>query len=279
MQQSLTIEYDSKSIKFIEDDGYESRNQATSNLIKKAWNKYIRNTGHKNSHISIFTGDSFNTDFNYSYACYHLDSKRSFPSFIFDCWPECGIENYDDVCHQIKKTGKNPVEDHRVFWIGAGTHPYRTVGCQLSNDNDNLAKFILMGWNRSDPNNLYKNTEEYISLPDHAKYRVLIDFPGCGFSARIPVLLFSGRPVILVGRTQEQWYYWSEDFIPWKHYIPCGLKDGSDFSYEKLLETIRWTFDNPEKCEEIGKNGQQYASDCLSSTAIIDKIGQILLNN
>lgn len=278
-EQSLLIKYDFQKIEFVDYGGFESRNLSTIFLIKKAWSKYVKNTDQQQKTISIFTGDHYHHEYDYSYATFMGKSDRSFPSFIFDSWPEVGLKNYDDVFDQMIQEGKKQHEDERVFWIGAETNPCRRVAYNIfqQEKESNLADIKLIGWDKTNPEKLY--SEDYVSLQDHCKYRVLIDFPGCGFSARLPLLLASGRPVIIFGRQQDQWYYWSDEFIPWEHFIPCGNKDGSGVKENTILESIQWTFDNKEKAENIGKNGQKYAIKNFSKNAIIEKIGSILVNH
>ena len=278
-EQSLLVRYDSKKIEFVDYGGYESRNLSTIFLLKKAWLNYVKNTDQELKTISIFTGDHYHHEYDYSYATFMGKSHKSFPNFIFDSWPEIGVKNYDDVFNRMILASKTKYKYDRAFWIGAETNSWRKVAYNLFQEekNSNLAYIKLMFWNRTDPENLY--SEDYVSLQDHCEYRVLIDFPGCGFSARLPLLLASGRPVIIFGRPLEQWYYWSDEFIPWEHFIPCGNKDGSGITENTILESVQWTFDNKEKAEDIGKKGQEYAIKNFSKNAIIEKIGSILVNH
>ena len=277
--QLLLVKYDSTKIEFVDYGGYESRNLATINLLKKAWLKYVKNTDQQQKTISIFTGDHYHHEYDYSYATFIGQSNRSFPCYIFDSWPEVGLKNYDDVFAQMIHGGEIEYENERVFWVGAESNPWRRIAYNIfqQEKNSNLAHIKLMDWNRANPEKLY--SEDYVSLQDHCKYRVLIDFPGCGFSARLPLLMTSGRPVIVFGRPLEQWYYWSDEFIPWEHYIPCGNKDGSGITEDAILESVQWTFDNKEKAENIGKNGQEYAIKNFNKKTIIEKIGSILVNH
>lgn len=103
-----------------------------------------------------------------------------------------------------------------------------------------------------------------------------MDFGAAGFSARVPLLLASGRPVILVGRPEEAWFYWDGSLVPWVHYIPCGLKDGSDLTEGMIEETLEWTFENRGLCEQIGSNGRAYALANLTRAAAVARISRML---
>lgn len=153
--------------------------------------------------------------------------------------------------------GCHPPVDNRAFWIGANTNKLREETCKIAVHYPTYMDFRMMSWNRVDPNALYKHTPQYVSLVDHCKYRVLVDLGAGGFSARLPLLLASGRPLILAERTYESWFYWEESFQPWVHYIPGGSTSKS------IIEAIHWTFLHSEQAKEIGFRGQEYAKTIL----------------
>jgi glycosyltransferase involved in cell wall biosynthesis len=120
---------------------------------------------------------------------------------------------------------------------------------------------------------------EFVTLKDHCKYSILLDVRGWGFSARLPLLLATGRPIIIASRNHELWFYHDGTFIPWIHYIPAGDKYGETISHEAVAEAVKWAIEHPEEAAKIGKAGQEYAQKYLTRDAIIKKIGGILLND
>ena len=106
-----------------------------------------------------------------------------------------------------------------------------------------------------------------MSLVDHCAYRVLIDLGAAGFSARLPLLFASGRPVILLERPVESWFYW--EMTPWEHYIPS--------TQDTLLERVQWTVEHPEEADAIGRKGQAYAREFLTHEAIVRRCAQCLV--
>lgn len=265
--------------------GYESRNSSIIKLVKSAWELYLKNSNdpEKIKYFSLYTDDIFNPSLDYSFAITgkeYLD--KCMPNFVFDSWPECGIQDYESTFDKMVEMGSMPFEDRRVFWIGAVEHLIdptpRLMGSEVSKKNSDLFDFRFVQWKQRGLEQ-WKYTEGYVSILDHCKYRVLIDFGGAGFSARIPLLLASGRPVILVGHPQEAWFYWDGSLVPWKHYIPCGSHDGKDLKEEDIEKVIKWTFKNIESCEEIGKSGQEYAKKYLSKDAVLKKIADVMTKN
>ena len=257
-------------LRFRDYGGYETRNSATIRLIREAWALYIR--GPKVNvaprHIRISTGDLYRpyADFSYGVTSKDLVAK-SFPSFLFDSWPEVGIASYQQVFDTMVEAGARPPTDPRVFWIGALTNPFRKTACDIAAQHPEWMDFRLMTWNRADPTALAPNTQAYVSLVDHCAYRVLIDLGAAGFSARLPLLFASGRPVILLERSVESWFYW--EMTPWEHYIPC--------TEDTLLERVTWTVEHPEEAAAIGRRGQAYALEWLTHDAVVHRCAQCLV--
>jgi hypothetical protein len=279
----VEVEYDNESMSFRDRNSFQSRNAAMIGLIRKAWLSRVKDDARSmpKRSFSLYTDDCFGDHCDYSFAARGAeDVPRCMPNFVFDSWPECGIDSYEEVFGQVVSAGRIPPEDDRAFWVGNISCPLkgydsRRMGLSVASRHPDMFDFRSVEWS-SDSKNA-KGSVGYVSLPDHCRYRVLIDFGGLGFSARIPLLLASGRPVVLVGHPQEAWFYWDESLVPWVHYIPCGSKDGSDVGEEKIREALSWTFDNRDACSEIGARGREYAERNLTHSAAVERIGSMLL--
>lgn len=268
MYQTLDAIIEERRLDFIDNTGYETRNPSTIRLIQEAHAKYPPRSGFRRI-VRIYTGDVPMPSCAFSYAVARNEpAHRSFPNFIFDAWPEVGISRYADTFESMVQEGARPWSDRRVFWIGANTNSLR-VECSTLSVPDEI-DFRLMEWNRKNPAALHSNTPQYVSLIDHCKYRVLADLGAAGFSARLPLLLASGRPVILADRTCEAWFYWDSKFQPWVHYIPGGS------TKESIHKACRWTFDNEEEAARIGKRGQEYALQNLTHDAAVKRCARLL---
>lgn len=255
--ERLDVWISTNSLVFRDFGGYETRNPATMRMIREAWETYIRNPQPlaKVRHITLTTGDQYKADMDFSYGVPSKDLvAKSVPSFVFEDWPEIGIPSYQAVFDAMVEAGSRPPTNPRVFWIGALTNPFRKTACEIARQYPDVMDFRLMQWNRSNPKTLSTNTPTYVSLVDHCAYRVLIDLGAGGFSGRLPLLFASGRPVILLDRPVESWFYW--EMTPWEHYIPC--------TEETLVERVLWTVEHPEEAEEIGRRGQAYAREHLT---------------
>lgn len=106
------------------------------------------------------------------------------------------------------------------------------------------------------------------------RWDCLVDLPGAGYSGRLPLLLHSGRPVLIVEREWDTWYMHHRNSTegglagvglePWRSYIPVqgGLED--------LVEKARWVREHRERAKEIGLEGQRVARKGLSERAAME---------
>lgn len=246
------------------------------NLIRDAWQLGVMGRASDATRsFRLYAEDTFNPHCHYSFSANSPENAwRSMPSFVFDRWPECGIDSYEQVFGKMLLSGAEPFRDERAFWIGCltlGSEQYfrRMMGHAVARRRPDLIDFRSVIWGSGIPSN-------FVDMQGHCRWRVLVDFGAAGFSARIPLLLASGRPVILVGRPEEAWFYWDGTLIPWVHYIPCGPRDGSGLNEGMIEEILEWTFENKELCEEIGRNGRAYAVEKLTRSAVVGKISGML---
>lgn len=259
-------------LRFEDHGGYESRNPSTIKLIQEAWERYPP-TSSLQSTLLIHTEDGFNSNADYSYAITRPeDVNRCIPHFLFDCWKEVGIESYQRTFDEMVTAGQTPYADSRAFWIGANTNSLRVSACEMASRYPTIMDFRMMRWNRTNPGALHQHTSTYVSLVNHCKYRVLVDLGAGGFSARLPLLFASGRPVIVADRNQESWYYWDGTMVPWVHYIPGGSTPKS------IFDAVSWTCEHPYEAAQIGKRGQEYAMRYLTHDAAVKRCAKLLWN-
>ena len=107
------------------------------------------------------------------------------------------------------------------------------------------------------------------------RYGCMIDLPGVGYSGRLPLLLHSGRPVLLV---ENEWSTWVTQVAgseaagkgtgtglePWRSYIPVKS------NLEDLVEKAKWVKDHPERARAIGLEGQRVAQTRLTHRAAVE---------
>ena len=100
-----------------------------------------------------------------------------------------------------------------------------------------------------------------------ADWACLVDMGGIGWSARVPLILHSGRPMLYVDRNVTTFY--NEEphaMVPWRHYIPVAA-DLSD-----LPRKARWVLENPSASESIAMRAKMLAQRHFTLTAAIQAL-------
>jgi hypothetical protein len=262
--------------------GYESRNKSMLSLIKDAWETYVRNDKFPEplKYFQLYTDDNFNPYTHFCFAVTDRESSvRGMPHFLFEGWPECGIPEYMEVFGRMVEAGGRSPESDRALWAGAVLDEYpwcqRRIGLAVAKRRPDLIDFRPIEW-KSRGLDQFKHTPGFVPLPKQCENRVLVDFGGVGFSARLPLLLASGRPVVVAGRPQEAWFWWDGSLRAWEHYVPCGSKDGADLTESSFERALEWTFENREEAAEIGRRGMEYALANLTRSAAVRRIGHMM---
>jgi hypothetical protein len=240
--------------------GFQTRNQSTIWCIQQAndiynWKDFPQ--------IIIHTGDFENNSLQYTYSKQHPQLQRLVPDFNFCHWREAGINDYNEIIQQIEEAGRSPPIIQKAGWIGNihsnyfRRYPLYTLG-QL---HPNVLDIMEMTWNPRPSN--------YISLPDLVKkYSILIDIEGQGYSGRLKYLLWSHRPVLLVDRPHQEYFF--PYLEKWVHYIPVE-RDLSD-----LVEKTLWCINNMEKAKEIAENAYAFSKIHLTREACYEQWNRII---
>lgn len=108
-----------------------------------------------------------------------------------------------------------------------------------------------MSWNSKKRIGRRFQATKYVSLPDHCKYKYLLDIRGYGWSGRLKFLLYTQRPIFFVERNLRD--YSSDGLEPFVHYIPVK-EDLSD-----LEEMYQWAESHPLECKKIATNALRFA--------------------
>jgi hypothetical protein len=179
-------------------------------------------------------------------------------------WPEAFVPSVEALTQQLNDLGRLPFEKDKAVWIGAPTHPSRECFNTLA-DSPVLASRVdawFISWTAQGCG------PGYLSLPDHVRYRYLIDIEGNGFSGRLKWLLCSRRPVFVLDRPLWDWI--TARLRPWEHYIPVA-RDGSDFS-----ERLAWADEHPEEALAIAERAALTVLPQLRRSAVVNACARLL---
>jgi hypothetical protein len=100
----------------------------------------------------------------------------------------------------------------------------------------------------------------FLTMADQSKYKYIIHVDGNVNAYRLLATMLTGS---LILRVTSQYTSWVDHMLQHKvHYIPVKA-DLSD-----LLDVIRWCKKNDDKCQEIARNGMEFARSILSKKYI-----------
>jgi len=244
--------------------GYETRNPSVLKLIAlaeqtselPAFGPLLVHTGDR----PINTGDPTWHSLAFSSAVGFFDT--AVPDFLFDGWPQVGLGDYEDAARSAAAAGMLEPETMRLGWIGnCDTHPSRWRLHELGAAHPDLLDVHHITWvPNADGSPMATLAGNQLSLEDQVRrWGLLIDIEGNGWSARLKLLLHSGRPVFIQERPWREWFW--PQLRPMEHYIPVQ-RDLSD-----LCDRVRWALDHADEAGAIGQAGQRFAQSELTREA------------
>jgi hypothetical protein len=247
-------------LSFEHHNNYESRGISVERLITQAVSHFNLT---KDFSFRVWTGDHPNTD--YSFCTTTKDWKTTFPCFTFDSWPECGLSSYTGVISSFKDTLPST---EKIGWIGAPLNSIRSDFVQNFQDSPYIEP-LVNNWNRVDPNNLWKNTNTFLSYQDQVdRWKFLIDIEGLGWSARLKVLLNTPRIVFIVDRPYEEHFF--QYLEPWVTHVPIK-RDFSD-----LIENYK-IIQNDESLQKfILQKKKEFCDNHLQHIHALERIKEII---
>jgi hypothetical protein len=266
---TFVFKKENRKLVFKDYGGYETRNPSTIWCIQQAdkiynWNDFPEK--------QIFTTDSESNFFHYTYSKQN-NYLNLVPDFNFHSWPQVGINDYEELYKSIDKKGRTPFNINKVGWIGnINTHPFRKKLLEIGNTNTDLMDIFDCGNWFKQSNSILLGNNKYISTPDLVStYSILLDIEGNGYSGRLKHLLWSHRPVILVDRPHNEYFF--EYLKEWEHYIPVN-RDLTD-----LVEKIKWILENYDKALIIAENAYNFSKKYLTREACYKQWNYIITNH
>jgi hypothetical protein len=251
--------------------GFETRHVSTIRLLTMALT--IARKDIKND-FSVVINTTDYTRENTPHLAYAKSEDKTkvilIPDFIMDNWPACGIDDYMETVNAMVAKSKERVVYDKLFWIGnIATHKSRAILCELAQEDPRI-EAIAMDWQRNKFEVLEKQPSTmFVSLPEHCRYKYLIDIQGAGYSGRAKILLFSGRPLFLVDRRWHEYFY--KDIKPFVHYIPVQ-EDLSD-----LTEKLDWAEHHQKEAFRIAEEAQNYAINNLTREKAVEYLANVLV--
>jgi hypothetical protein len=262
---SFTVEKKNEKLIFRDFGGYQTRNYSTMWCINEAnkiynWKDF--------DEIKIDTNDYYTGT-----GCSYI--KNNFinlvPDFVFHSWPQAGLNDYTIFTNEIDEAGRKKYEINKVGWIGnPDTNFRRREMIEIGEKHKDLFDFFEMHW-KSSSTGIFLNSTKYIYTPDLVrKYSMLVDIEGSGpYSARLKTLFWSHRPILLVNRPGNEYFF--EYLKEWEHYIPIK-RDLSD-----LIEKTKWCMENYDtEAKQIAENAYNFSKMYLTRDACYGQWNKII---
>lgn len=192
---------------------------------------------------------------------YHISNTREAardapPDFALGGWPEAYIPDFDAMAKELSLRGETPPEIDKLFWIGnTHTHPNRVKCVKMAEQYRDRMDIRAMTW-------IHNTPTVFITLPEHTRYRYLLDIEGGGYSARTKLFFWSRRLVFLQDR--PFWDSITARLEPWIHYVPVQ-RDFSD-----LREKIEWADTHPQEVEKIIENAYAFAEKNITRKGAVE---------
>jgi hypothetical protein len=256
--------------------GYESRNASVLRLIEAAevandlpaFGPLLVHTGDRPIHP---TAPGERLWFSAAFATAEGHEDIAVPDFLFDGWPQVGLDDYELQSTYAATAGAHAPVTPRLGWIGnCDTSAIRWQLFELGRRHPDLLDVRHVSWVPTPGNErLSTAAGNHMSLADQVReWGMLIDLEGNGWSARLKLLLHSGRPVFMQDRPWHEWYFPALE--PMTHFVPVR-RDLAD-----LPERVAWALGHPAEVAAIGRAGQAFARNHLTRTHAIARWTEVL---
>jgi hypothetical protein len=242
--------------------GFENRANSTAHMVLDALRLRASHSWIPNFNaVSIAVHDDHCNEADLAYATNgkYVTSCREHlvPSFIFDKWVKARIFDFSDTITNLSVIAHEHRRPSHCGWAGNHLSDGALKKRQQLVDVARTAPSVLQTVTVASSKTSWLTISQQVQ-----RWRCLIDVRGSGFSARVPVLLHSGRPLLFVARPYM--WTWLTDpaspalIRPWVHFVPV-LDDLSD-----LVQKTQWVFQNPHEADKIAFQALTHAKTFLT---------------
>jgi glycosyltransferase involved in cell wall biosynthesis len=257
---------------FFDYGGFPIRNPSTIKLIIDGLKSNEEFFYNKKLEILINASDRIINDI-IGYA-HPTDKYKTIPCFSFDGWNKIGIDGFENAINEIKIQANTTPTINKLFWSGTifdGVLPrilYRAIATKYPNlVICNSIKFLKS----IDSYGFITAANNFVTLPEHCKYKYLIDIEGIGWSARLKFLCFTKRVLFINERPYQE--FWMD-----------GLVDGENCIMVKrdlsnLIEKLEYVESNPELYNKLSNNLYEFAEKTFTKENINNHIVEVFKKN
>ena len=197
-------------------------------------------------------------------------AAKIIPDSIYIGWPKTGLSNFTAAVERAAFAALHPPRKQLCGWTGWLDNSQRKRAFSIMRQNATLfeAASVICSHAVFNPTTMHLclSLEEQVS-----RWACLVDIRGIGWSARVPMILHSGRPLLYVERNITAFYNVRPHAIQaWEHYIPVRA-DLSD-----LNKQAHWVLQNPEQSQAIAERAQALARAHFTYEAAVATLARTL---
>lgn len=260
----IIFQFNRNEMKYIDKGCFQTRNTGILRLFQSAWESMPKEDLPEHiteMQICSTDGPFPNAPSNmYFIADTYENLSKCFPCYISHAWPEAHIPDFTKAVDDIREAAKIPPSSPKAFWIGATlTHNTRDKLMQIGDQHRDIMDTRRYVWGHS---------ANFVSLPDHTKYKYLIEMQGGGYSGRMKLLMHAKR--LLFVQDRPFWDWVAIDFKPWVHYVPVK-NDLSD-----LVEKIKWADEHPTEVQQIIERCDEYALKYATRERAVQQVQDLI---
>jgi len=267
---SIKIHLAENVFTFHDYNGFQNRNPSTINLIIDGLKSNESVFYNKKLEVVINTSDrTFENTLGYAHS---TDKYKTIPCFTFDTWKEIGIESFENIVNEIKIQANNTPTINKLFWSGSAFALVlsRALYQLIAIKYPNLVVCNRISYIKGDTPKKIK-INNFVTLPEHCKYKYLIDIEGIGWSARLKFLCFTKRVLFINERPYQE--FWMD-----------GLVDGENCIMVKrdlsnLIEKLEYVESNPELYNKLSNNLYEFAEKTFTKENINNHIVEVFKKN
>lgn len=176
-----------------------------------------------------------------------LSAEGLFPDWNFGGWWHMGMKDWDPFVASLAAAGRGEPTDRRAYWRGShlGIEQRKRYVDHCESDPERFTGgFMEWGSNGA--------SQGFVPMAEQAKHSIMVDLTGLGYSGRLKMLGFMGRPLMVADR---RWWCWGDQ---------VALSKGLHWRVKADLSDLREVYDEITENPESRKTAERMRDFCLS---------------
>lgn len=195
-----------------------------------------------------------------------ISTPGLFPDWVFGGWWHMGMDSWDPFVDSLVEAGSRPWEDARANWRGAHLGvKQRKLYVEACGSNPDKFFGEFMEWGMNGKSN------GFVSMQDQCRHAVLVDLTGLGYSGRLKMLGFCGRPLLVADR---KYWCWGDQVLlsHGLHWFSGENLEGVAELYDEIMADYEASAQKALRLRELCLKNLTFQKACERAASLI-KIG------